>query len=160
LFEERPLNKSEQLYAFRLRTALSQLRRLTEPMRTVLSDIQENPPAVLKGKAPKTNDLARRWKLIAEQEARVANAADALREALSSIFDTSLALADTRLNQVMKKLTGWAAILAVPTLVTSFVGMNVGFPLNGSVSGFWVYLVVMVLAGVVLYVAFRRRDWI
>ena len=90
---------------------------------------------------------------MAEQHHRVANAADALREALSSVFDTSLALADVRMNQIMKKLTGWAAIIAVPTLVTSFVGMNVGFPLNGTATGFWVYLAIMVAAGVVLYFA-------
>ena len=62
----------------------------------------------------------------------------------------SLALADARGNQVMKTLTGWAAIIAVPTLVTSFVGMNVGFPLGGTTAGFWVYSAIMVLAGVVL----------
>ena len=75
----------------------------------------------------------------------------ALREALSSIFDTSLALADVRLNQIMKKLSAWAAILAVPTLVTSFVGMNVGFPLMGSGTGFWGYFLLMIAASVVLY---------
>ncbi len=83
--------------------------------------------------------IARHWTIIAEQLTRVANAADALREAWSSVFDTSLALADVRMNQIMKKLTGWAAIIAVPTLVTSFVGMNVGFPAAGTVSGFWLY---------------------
>jgi magnesium transporter len=97
---------------------------------------------------------------LSEQHARVANAADALREALSSIFDTSLALADVRLNQIMKKLTAWAAILAVPTLVTSFVGMNVHFPLVGSLTGFWVYLLLMVTASVVLYFVFRAKDWL
>ena len=76
------------------------------------------------------------------------------------MFDTSLALADVRMNQTMKKLSGWAAIIAVPTLVTSFVGMNVGFPLVGTGAGFWVYFVVMVAAAVILYVVFRRRDWI
>ena len=65
------------------------------------------------------------------------------------MFDTSLALADVRMNQNMKKLTGWAAIIAVPTLVTSFVGMNVRFPLAGSVLGFWIYFAVMIVAGVV-----------
>ncbi len=160
LFEERPLTKSEQLQAFRLRTALSQLRRLTDPMRAVMADIADNPAPVQKGKPPKDQTIDRRWHLIAEQQTRVANAADSLREALSAIFDTNLALADVRLNQVMKKLTGWAAIIAVPTLVTSFVGMNVSFPLGGTVLGFWVYLLLMIVAGVVLYVAFRRRDWI
>ena len=44
LFEERPLDKPEQLYAFKLRTALSQLRRITDPMRTVMTDIVDSPP--------------------------------------------------------------------------------------------------------------------
>jgi magnesium transporter len=48
----------------------------------------------------------------------------------------------------------------VPTLVTSFVGMNVGFPLSGTLTGFWVYFLLMVVSGLVLYVVFRRRDWI
>ena len=76
------------------------------------------------------------------------------------MFDTSLALADLRMNQTMKKLSGWAAIIAVPTLVTSFVGMNVSFPFFGTGAGFWVYFVVMIAAAVILYFVFRRRDWI
>jgi len=162
LFEERPLNKPEQLHAFKLRKALSQLRRLTDPMRAVVADIVDNPPPGLKSRTSKPSPItvSRRWRLVAEQHQRAANAADALREALSSVFDTSLALADVRLNQIMKKLTAWAAILAVPTLVTSFVGMNVGFPLYGSGAGFWVYFIVMITASVGLYFVFRARDWI
>jgi len=159
LFEERPLNKPEQLRAFKLRSALSQLRRLTDPMRVVMNDIVENPPTTAKSKTRNTS-VSRRWKLLAEQHERAANATDALREALASVFDTSLALADVRMNQNMKKLTGWAAIIAVPTLVTSFVGMNVRFPLVGSVLGFWIYFAVMIVAGVVLYFLFRAKDWV
>jgi magnesium transporter len=160
MFEERPLDRPEQLHAFKLRTALSQVRRLTDPMRAVMTDLVDSPPPPIKGKAARGSTAGRRWRLLAEQHHRVANAADALREALSSVFDTSLALADVRMNQTMKKLSGWAAIIAVPTLVTSFVGMNVGFPLTGTVAGFWIYLVIMVAAGLILYFAFRRRDWI
>ena len=76
------------------------------------------------------------------------------------MFDTSLALADVRMNQIMKKLTSWAAIIAVPTLVTSFVGMNVKFPLVGSIVGFWFYLALMVVVGIVLYFVFRAKDWL
>ena len=160
LFEERPLDKPEQLYAFKLRTALSQLRRLTDPMRTVMTDIVDSPPQSPKGKGGRDAGIGRHWVLLSEQQTRIANAADALREAMSSIFDTSLALADVRLNQIMKKLTAWAAIIAVPTLVTSFVGMNVRFPLQGSQSGFWVYLLLMLTASVVLYLVFRAKDWL
>ena len=159
LFEERPLDKPEQLRAFKLRSALSQLRRLTDPMRVVMNDIVESPPTTAKSKTRNTS-VNRQWKLLAEQHDRAANATDALREALASVFDTSLALADVRMNQNMKKLTGWAAIIAVPTLVTSFVGMNVRFPLVGSVLGFWIYFAVMIVAGVVLYFLFRAKDWV
>ena len=76
--------------------------------------------------------MQRRWSLIEEHHGRTANAADRLREELTSVFETSLALADVQLNVIMKKLSGWAAIIAVPTLVTSFVGMNVAYPLSGT----------------------------
>jgi magnesium transporter len=158
LFEERPLSKDEQIWAFRLRSLLSQLRRLTDPMRTVISELAESVPESM----PKATHTAitRHWRLLSERHQRVANAADALREALASVFDTSLALADVRMNQIMKKLTGWAAIIAVPTLVTSFVGQNVIFPFSGTQLGFWVYLVIMIVAGIALYLAFRARSWV
>jgi len=158
LFEERPLTKDEQLWAFRLRTVLSHLRRITEPMRAVIAELADSlPRSVPKGARA---GLARHWRLLEQRHGRVANAADALREALSSVFDTSLALADVRLNSIMKKLTGWAAVIAVPTLVTGFVGQNVAFPLVGTHVGFWVYLALTVASAVLLYLLFRRKDWI
>lgn len=162
LFDERPLSKSEQLHAFRLRTALSQVRRLTEPMRTVLAGVLASPLPVTHGRkaAPGPSPVNRRWTLIDEHHSRVANAADALRDALSSIVDTSLALSGLRMNEIMKKLTGWAAIIAVPTLISGFVGMNVRFPLDGTTAGFWVYFLIMVVAAVGLYAAFRVKRWV
>jgi magnesium transporter len=64
------------------------------------------------------------------------------------------------MNTDVKRLTGWAAIIAVPTLVTGFVGMNVEFPGTGTLAGFWVYLLIMIAAAVVLFILFRRHDWI
>lgn len=162
LFTGRPLTRQQQLWSFRLRTALTDVRRVTEPMRAVVADLrdfhaQEVRPAKRHAKSPMTK---RGWNLIAEHHARVADAADSLRESLTSVFETSLALSDLQLNTVMKKLTGWAAIIAVPTLVTSFVGMNVGFPLVGTHLGFWLYLVVMLISAVLLYLLFKRRDWL
>jgi magnesium transporter len=159
LFEERPLNKDEQLHAFRLRSALSHLRRLTEPMRAVLADLVDAARQSELG-AKRRSASARYWRLLTERQERVANAADSLRDALGSVFDTSLALADLRLNQTMKKLSGWAAIVAVPTLVTGFVGENVAFPLAGTATGFWVYLAIMVVSGFALWLLFRRLDWV
>jgi magnesium transporter len=160
LFDAHALGKPQQLHAFKLRKALSQLRRATEPMRVVLADLTEAQPPVAKGKANRDRAVSRHWRILAEQHERIAAAADGLRDTLASVFDTSLALNDVRLNQTVKKLSGWAAIIAVPTLVTGFVGMNVSFPLEGTVVGFWVYLAVMIAAGLVLYAVFKGRDWV
>ncbi|HYI56839.1 MAG TPA: CorA family divalent cation transporter, partial [Microlunatus sp.] len=149
LFTGKPLSKEQQLWSFRLRTGLSDLRRITEPMRSVMTDLRAGYPVVRPKGQPRVGaPVARRWSLIAEHHDRVANAADSLRESLTAVFETSLALADVQLNVIMKKLTGWAGIIAVPTLITGFVGMNVGFPLSGTSYGFWVYLVIMIAAAV------------
>jgi magnesium transporter len=121
-------------------------------MRAVMDELTDSQPP--------DSRAGRRWEILREHHHRVANAADALREALSSVFDTSLALADLRMNEIMKQLTGWAAIVAVPTLVTGFAGQNVNFPLDGTEAGFWFYLAIMVISSVVLYVLFRRKQWI
>jgi magnesium transporter len=154
------LDRAEQLEAFRLRKALSELRRATEPMRTVLGDLVQAQPPAPRGRAHRHQASDRHWAITDEHHDRVADAVDGLRETLASVFDTSLALNDVRLNETMKKLTGWAAIIAVPTLVTSFVGMNVTFPLEGTVAGFWLYLLLMVISGLALFAVFRSRDWV
>ena len=161
LFSGQPLTKDQQLWAFRLRTALTNVRRVTEPMRAVVADLRDvHPTPKQKGHRKADALTGRRWSLIAERHDRVADAADSLADSLTSVFETSLALADLQLNVIMKKLTGWAGIIAVPTLITGFVGMNVGFPMQGTSYGFWVYLVLMIIAAIVLYVTFKRKDWI
>jgi magnesium transporter len=60
----------------------------------------------------------------------------------------------------MKKLTGWAAIIAVPTAVTGFFGQNVPYPGFGHKDGFYASLAIMVVIAVALYVTFKRRGWL
>ena len=59
---------------------------------------------------------------------RAAEWTESLRDMISSIFETNMALADTRMNMIMKKLTSWAAIIAVPTAITGYFGQNVPYP--------------------------------
>ena len=68
---------------------------------------------------------------------------ESLRDMVTTIFETNLSLQDARLNTVMKKLTGWAAIIAVPTAVTGWFGQNVPYPGFGKPSGCWLSTVVI-----------------
>ena len=53
---------------------------------------------------------------------------ESLRDLVTTILETNLTIQGNRLNVITKKVTGWAAIIAVPTLITGFYGMNVPYP--------------------------------
>jgi magnesium transporter len=172
LFDDRPLRREEQLDAFRLQQALSRLRRSTRPMRDVTAGLANaagrgaNRPSDRAADAKDAaeellgTDSVREFSDVADHADHVAQAADSLREAITSMFETNLALSDVHLNTVMKKLTGWAAIIAVPTLITGFMGMNVPYPGFGTKTAFLVAFGVMVVAVVILFVTLRRKNWI
>ncbi len=60
----------------------------------------------------------------------------------------------------MKKVTSWAAIIAVPTLITGYYGMNVPYPGSGERSGVVVSAVLIAICSIALYALFRRKDWL
>lgn len=60
----------------------------------------------------------------------------------------------------MKKVTSWAAIIAVPTLVTGFYGMNVKFPGIATRWGAALAVALISITSVSLYTTFRRKDWL
>ena len=64
------------------------------------------------------------------------------------------------MNSIMKKVTSWAAIIAVPTAITGFYGQNIPYPGFGEVWGFWVSTGVTVVVSVGLYLTFKARDWL
>ena len=82
------------------------------------------------------------------------------RDLVTSILETNLTIQGNRLNLIAKKVTGWAAIIGVPTLITGYFGMNVPYPGFGEKSGFAASIATIVLAGLVLYLVFRRKDWL
>jgi len=85
---------------------------------------------------------------------------DTLRELVSTILETQLTMRGNRLNVIMKQVTSWAAIIAVPTAVTGFYGQNVPYPGFGNWSGFLVSSTIIAVLSVGLYVLFRKNDWL
>ena len=79
---------------------------------------------------------------------------------MSTILETNLTLQGNRLNEVMRTLTGWAAILAVTTAVTGFYGQNVPYPGFGKESGFVTSMMLLFGISGGLYVALKRRGWL
>lgn len=155
LFADNSSNREVQQKNYRVRKELVEFRRVVVPMREVLTAILRY--RVETGRRP---GLDASYEDLNDHVVHVAEATESLREMSSSIFETNLALQDARLNTVMKKLTGWAAIIAVPTAVTGWFGQNVPYPGFDSVSGLIASVVIILGVGVGLYVLFRRKDWI
>ena len=79
---------------------------------------------------------------------------------MTTIVETNLTLQGNRLNVITKKVTGWAAIIAVPTLITGYFGMNVPYPGFSEKAGFIASLATMILSALALYLIFKRKDWL
>lgn len=66
---------------------------------------------------------------------RVSESSDSLRDLVTAIVETNFSLRDYRQNLIVKKVSGWAAVLAVPALTTGYYGMNLPYPGSGEISG-------------------------
>ena len=155
LFADASPKAGLQRRTFRLRKDLVELRRVVLPMREVVSAIQHRR---LDAKtAPELDPL---YADLYDHVLRASEWTESLRDMVSTVFETNLSLQDARLNTVMKKLTGWAAIIAVPTAITGFYGQNVEYPGIQTVAGFVTSTALIVLLVAVLYVSFKRRDWL
>jgi magnesium transporter len=60
----------------------------------------------------------------------------------------------------MKKVTSWAAIIAVPTAITGFFGQNLEFLGFGTIWGVWMSIGLIVVTAGLLYRSFKKRDWL
>ena len=107
-----------------------------------------------------SDDLMPYYQDVYDHVLRAAEWTDSLRDLVTTILETNLTIQGNRMNIITKKVTGWAAIIAVPTFITGFYGMNVPYPGFSAHTGWITALAVMLVSALILYAVFRRRDWI
>ena len=92
---------------------------------------------------------------------RVNDATDTLREMLTAAMSVNLALVTVAQGEVVKRLAGWAGLLAAPTLIASWYGMNFEhMPEVGGRYSYWVLVGVTVAVVGGLFILLRRARWI
>ena len=142
-----------QRTAYDVRTKLVTLRHVVLPMREVVNVLWRHREDSLRELDPFYADLN-------DHVLRATEWTESLRDMITSVFETHLSLQDQRLNNVMKKLAGWAAVISVPTLVTGWFGINVPYPGAGEPSGLISAAILVVVPAIVVYAIMRRNDWI
>lgn len=97
---------------------------------------------------------------VADHLTRAGTLAADQRDALAQILNVNATLVAQRQNEDMKKISGWAAILFAPTLVGAIYGMNFDdMPELHWAFGYPMALGMMFGVALLLYIFFRRSDW-
>jgi hypothetical protein len=141
MFDDVPRGLQVQRRIFQLRRSLVLLRRIAIPMSEVVGVLMRRDLRIV------GDDLMPYYQDVYDQALRAAERTDNVRDLVSSIVETNLAIQGNRLNVITKKVTGWAAIIAVPTLITGFFGMNVPYPGLGEKPGLAASIATIALTG-------------
>jgi len=154
LFDEQGGDVQLQRRTFEVRKSLVDFRRLVLPMREVVNALLRRDLGIV------DDTMTPYYQDVYDHVLRVAEWTESLRDLLANIHDTRLTMRGNKLNSIMKKVTSWAAIIAVPTAVTGFYGQNVPYPGFGQVGGFWTSAAIMVMLSGGLYIIFKVKDWL
>ena len=143
----------ERLYA--LKRQLLELRNAALPLAEISAELMRLHEDLI----PK--ELRAYFRDIEDHVARLGGQIDGMRDMLTTAMQVNLALVANNQNEVVKRLAGWGAILAIPTVIFSLYGMNfewmpelkwrVGYPLAVGVT---------LLGCVFVYRRLRRAGWV
>ena len=154
LFDDHPHDQAVQRRSFELRKSLVLLRRVVLPMREVVNTMMRRDIGLVpEGLVPYYQDVY-------DHVLRVTEWTESLRDLVNTILETNLTIQGNRLNIITKKVTSWAAIIAVPTAITGFYGQNLPYPGFADRSGFIVSTLLIVALSGALYLTFKRKDWL
>ena len=154
LFDDRPHDQDVLRRSFELRKSLVHLRRVVLPMREVLNTLMRRDVGLV------PVEMAPYFQDVYDHVLRATEWTESLRDLVATIVETNLTLQGNRLNIITKKVTSWAAIIAVPTAVTGFYGQNLPYPGFSDQSGFLVSSVLIAGLSGGLYAIFKHKTWL
>ena len=152
VFAARRTTVTEDIYD--LKREVLEFRGAEDPLIPVLQDF-------VKGRVPLGDGVREYFRDVLDHLLRVDEQVDSHNELLTSVLNAHLAQVGMQQNEDMRKISAWAAILAVPTMVTGVYGMN--FDHMPELHQWWGYPAAMlVIVGICagLYRWFRKSGWL
>ena len=138
-----------------LKKDVARLHNLAAPIADICAELSRLHPEIV------TKELKPYYRDVQDHVERIARITVMLRDALSDAMQVNLALVTVRQNEVVKRLAGWGAILAVPTMIFSMHGMNFdNIPQYHWAMGFPMTLAVTAYACRELYCKLKKSGWL
>jgi magnesium transporter len=142
-------------HLYDLKRELTRLRMAVSPLQDILGQLTR----------ARTNLIDEESQLyfrdVLDHAVRLNETTDTLREMLTAAMSVNLSLVTIHQGEIVKRLAGWAALLAAPTLITSWYGMNFTHmpELEGRYS-YWILIGLVVVACSGLFVLLKRAKWL
>ncbi|MFD3762717.1 magnesium and cobalt transport protein CorA [Streptomyces sp. NPDC058622] len=156
VFSTSRVDHTEAIYS--LKREVREFRDAVQPLVPVLQGLLAGPGQEGQRFPPKALPYFRD---VADHLNRTDTEVRSLDELLTSVLDAQQARVGTWQNDDMRRISAWAAIFAVPTMVAGVYGMNFEhMPELGWSYGYPLALSLMALASGLLYRAFRRNGWL
>ncbi|EFV14785.1 magnesium/cobalt transporter CorA [Segniliparus rugosus] len=141
-----------------LKREVVELRRAVNPLSSALTRLA-NPDPTLTITVPK--EVRRYFRDVLDHHTAVAERVSSYDEVLSSLVQAALGKVGMQQNTDMRKITAWAAIFAVSTMVAGIYGMNFdNMPELHWHYGYFIALSVMAVVSASLFIGFRRSKWL
>jgi magnesium transporter len=140
---------------YQLKRELLELKRAVVPLSRPLLELADRPVRVV------DPEIQAYFRDVSDHLMRATEQIAAFDELLNSILQAHLAQVTVAQNEDMRKITAWAAIIAVPTMVCGVYGMNFDhMPELHWKYGYGMVIGVISVACLVLYRGFRRNGWL
>jgi magnesium transporter len=140
---------------YELSREVIQFHQATQPLAGALGSLTED---VARDIDP---EVRRYLRGVRDRALRVTERAEGYRELLSNILAVNLTMVGIQQNDQTKKVSAWAAIVIVPTLIAGIYGMNFdNMPELHWRFGYLFALSLMALAAFFLYLRFKRSGWL
>lgn len=154
IFKQKPSRETtEQIY--QLKRELLEVKRAVSPLVDVCNRLTRFD---IKWISDETRPYFRD---VCDHVIRINEMVENTRELLNTALEANFSLISISQNDVSKRFAGWAAIIAVPTMVAGFYGMNFKFiPETEWPFGFYAVLLATVGLCILLYYFFRRSGWL
>jgi magnesium transporter len=154
VFKEKPSRETtEQIY--QLKRELLEVKRAVSPLVDVCNRLMRFDIKCI------SDETRPYFRDIYDHVVRINEMVENTRELLNTALEANFSLISISQNDVSKKFAGWAAIIAVPTMVAGFYGMNFKFiPETEWPFGFYAVLLVTVGLCILIYYLFRRSGWL
>ncbi len=154
VFKQKPSRETtEQIY--QLKRELLEVKRAVSPLIDICNRLMRFDIKLI------SEETQPYFRDVYDHVVRINEMVDNARELLNTALDANFSLISISQSEVSKKFAGWAAIIAVPTMVAGFYGMNFKFmPELNWEYGYPFVVTLTIFLCIVMFLLFRRSGWL